>query len=183
MEKPDLDKMWRTWIKIGPKNQLTLKMLQDTIRHQLNKISKLHETGEVCGYYFLLHNKHEDQSNAYFDVIFTTDKEDPNTFLPRCCIDTKKIPPDKKISDIDVTLLVNGDSTEGWRIVGEQSEFIIKLVCAHKENMEIPSDQIVKFMHFFMNPLGLGCQSIFFGSDINNAWELSKQFFPRATKF
>lgn len=107
--------------------------------------------------------------SAYFDVVFTTDREDPNAFLPSYCIDTKKIHPDRTIFGIDEKILLNENITEAWRILGEQSEIVVRLVCAHKETVEIPSNQIAQFMHFFMNPLKLGHQSIFFGSDIDYA--------------
>src|SRR4030042_858184 len=151
--------MWRTWIKVGPRNQYTPKLYQDKIRYQLVKISRLLETGELSWYYFLLHEKPEDPDSVYFDVVFTTDLEDPKSFLPEGFVDTLKIPPDKKISEVDTTLLVNEDPAIGWQIVGEQSEFIVKLVCSHKESVVIPEQQITQFMNFFMNPLELGLKS------------------------
>lgn len=162
MEKPDLDKMWRTWVKIGPKSELTHKKLQDTIRHQMCRISELQKMGKITWYYFLFHNKPDDPSNAYFDTVFTLDRGDPNEFLPEYCINTKKIDPMKEINGIDVSILKDRNIAEAWRIIGEQSEFIIDFVCAHAENSEIHPQQITQFIHYFMNALGLGLKSILF---------------------
>jgi hypothetical protein len=82
--------------------------------------------------------------------------------LPIYCIDTNKIPPIEKIAGIDKAILKENDITEAWRIIGEQSEFMIKLVCAHEDNVGIPIEQFIQFMHFFMNMLGRGFRSLIF---------------------
>ena len=187
LEKPDLNKMWRTWVKVGLKSQLTHKMLQDTIRHKMYRISQLQKMGEITWYYFLYHNNPNDAANGYFDVVFTTERGDPNEFLPNYCVDTEKIPPMRKIGGIDETILQEKDITEAWRIIGEQSEFIIDLVRAHTENSEIHPQQIAQFMHYFMNALGLGFKSILFFPEIPSeirSWMrskpegLGKNYFP-----
>jgi hypothetical protein len=137
-------------------------MFQDTIRHEMYEISQLHKTGKINWYYFLYHGKPEDPSSAYFDVVFTTDSNNPNEFLLEHCVDTKKISPMREISGIDIEILEGQDITEAWRIIGEQSEFLVRLVRAHAENSEIHHKQIAQFMHFFMNPLSLGLISILF---------------------
>jgi len=179
LEKPDLNKMWRTWVEIGPKNQLTLKTFQDTIRHKMYPISQLQKTGEITWYYFLYHNKPDDPANEYFDTVFTTDRGDPKEFLPKYCVDTEKIPPIKKILGIDETILEGKDIAEAWRIIGEQSDFIIDLVRAHTENSEIHLRQITQFMHFFMNPLWLGNRSALFFPKIPPAVRIQIQLMPK----
>ncbi|MCW4037494.1 MAG: hypothetical protein NWF13_02030 [Candidatus Bathyarchaeota archaeon] len=162
MEKPDLNKMWRTWVKIGFRHQLTYKMAQDTIRNKMYYILQLQKMGEISWFYFLFHNKRDDPVNTHFDLVFTSDKEDPSEFLPEYCIDTKKIPPMKKISGIDMSLLKDEDIAEAWKIIGEQSVFIIELIRTHKANVESTQLQIAQFMHYFMNSLLLGHKSILF---------------------
>lgn len=171
--------MWQTCINICPSNQFTTRIVQDTIRYEMSKISDLHKNGEVNWYYFTIKG---DNQNLYFDIRFTTDKNNPNEFLPKSCINTRKIPPDRKISDVEIALLLNEDATEGWRIVGDQSEFVIRLVRAHKEEIEIPNDQIMQFIHFFMNPLGLGQQSVFFNGNIETVCQVLAQCFPKDAK-
>jgi len=177
MQKPDLNKMWRTWVKAGLRSELTHKTLQDTIRHKMHNISQLQETGEITWYYFLFHNKPDDMANGYFDILFTTDRGNPSEFLPEYCLHTEKSPPKSEISGIDETILEENDIAEAWRIIGEQSEFIIHLVRAHTENSEIHLQQIAQFMHYFMNALGLGSKSVLFYPEIPSAiksWMQSK---------
>lgn len=153
-------------MKICPLEQLTLEAIQDSIRHEMYEISKLLRNGEISWYYFLLHQKPDDTVNGYFDVVFTTDKKDPQEFLPKYCHDTKKIPPMNAILGINVAILERQDIAEAWRIIGEQSEFIVNVIRAHSENSVIPHFQVTQFMHFFMNPLGLGLKSILFIPEI-----------------
>ena len=85
MKKPNLDLMWRTWIKIGSTNDLTLKVFQDTIREKISGILKLQKTGRINWFYFLYHNKPDDSDNGCFDVVFTSNLKDPNKILPNVC--------------------------------------------------------------------------------------------------
>jgi hypothetical protein len=162
LPEPDLDKMWRTWIMIHPGKEPIRKLFQDTIRLKLQNILLLQKKGKITWFCFLWHKKVDDPANLYFDIMFTTDSNDPDDFLPEYCIDTKKILPDESINGIDESLLVGEDIKEAWRIIGEQSEFIINMVCSHKGNVEIPPSQIAQFIHFFMNPLGYAKNILFF---------------------
>ena len=153
--------MWRTWIKIEIVNQSPFKSFQDTIRMKIYPLLQLQKNGQINWFYFLFHPKPDDPTNFYFDIVFTTDKVNPNSFLPEYCISTEKINPLNSIYGIDVGLLKDADIGEAWKIIGEQSEFIINFVRSHKADTEIHARQIAQFMHFFMNPLGYGMKSIF----------------------
>jgi len=162
LQEPDLKKMWRTWIMIHTGKEPIRKLFQDTIRDKLQQILQLQKKGKIAWFHFQWRTKVDDPANLYFDVVFTTDSDDPDDFLPEYCIDTEKIVIDKSISGIDEELLVGEDIKEAWRIIGEQSEFIVNMVCSHKGNVEIPPSQIAQFIHFFMNPMGYDRNSLFF---------------------
>jgi hypothetical protein len=157
MQKPDLTKTWRTWIKIAP-YPYTLKLVQDTIR---NKMQLITQQKKITWFYFLIHPNPEDPNNAYFEVIFTTDGTDPNEFLPNDFRADDNPHDITSIAGIELKFLKGEDIGEAWKLIGEQSRFIINLICSHKENQEIPASQIVQFMHFFMNALGVGHKSLF----------------------
>lgn len=162
--------MWRTWVKVGLRNQCTLKMFQDTIRTNMQRINQLEEEGKITWFYFTIHLKSDDPLNTYFDVVFTTNDTDPNELLPDDCTKPKQVKPEEDMTLIDginTKILKNKDIREAWKLIGEQSKFIINLICAHKENQEITFQQIVQFMHFFMNPLGLGHKSLFIPGVLN----------------
>ncbi len=163
LQEPDLNKMWRTWIKIQSGNQPTPKMFQDAIRQRMQPILQLQKSGEIAWFYFTWHTENApDLANLYFDVVFTTERKEPDEFLPGYCTKAKKIDPMKSIAGIEEKFLEGEDIRKAWKIIGEQSEFIINLVCSHKKETEIPPRQIMQFMHFFMNQMGYGHKSLFF---------------------
>lgn len=162
MQEPDLNKMWRTWIKIDRGKGSIFKCFQDTIRRKLEPILQLRKRGEIDWFYFLFHSKPDDPTNQYFDVVFTTDRESLNDLLPEYCTTGEKISPMTSISGIDMSILNAEDIKKAWGIIGEQSEFMIDFVCSHNENNEIHPEQIAQFMHFFFNSLGYGGHCLFF---------------------
>ncbi len=164
MQEPDLKKMWRTWIRIERGKNSVFKSFQDTIREKIQPFLQLEKNGEISWFYFLCHDKENppDPANLYFEVRFTTDRKNPKEFLREYCVDTDRYSPGTTIPGIDEKLLEGGDIRKAWRIIGEQSEFIINFVCSYKKEIEIPPKQIAQFMHFIMNPLRYGQKSLFF---------------------
>jgi hypothetical protein len=163
MERPDLDRMWETWIKIGPSSNLTQRMLWESIRNTIYPIvSDLEKRKIIDWYHFLFHPNPHDPENAYFHLRFSVPenvREVRDMALPSYCAWPEKIAPIKNIAGIDERLLIGEEIEEAWRLIGEQSEWIIDLVRTHKQ--DIPDVQFVQFMHFFMNMMGLGMRSIF----------------------
>jgi len=161
MEKPDLNKMWETWISIGPKSSLTHKKIQDAIRNKIHPmVSSLMTEGTINWYHFLFHPYLRDPNNAYFHIRFSVvgdiEKAD-DLNLPRYCVAPERLNPIRTIAGINEALLKDEEIEEAWRIIGEQSEWIINLINIHKENIGwIPIDQFVQFLHYFTNMLGLG---------------------------
>ncbi|MHA3965004.1 MAG: hypothetical protein AM325_015865 [Candidatus Thorarchaeota archaeon SMTZ1-45] len=157
IEKPSLDQIWETWIRIGPANSLSYKMIQDTIRERVGPtFSRLLKEEEINWFQFLIHPFPGDQTNAYFHIRFSP-TQDTEIDLPTYCTPQQKINVGQSIAGVNRALLKNNDIAEAWRIIGEQSAWIIEFIEAHKEdNGWIPVDQTVQFMHFFFNMLGLG---------------------------
>jgi hypothetical protein len=58
--------------------------------------------------------------------------------------------------DVEQVKLKNESYEESWRILGEQSEWILNMVKAHKKDVNISEENIIQFMHYFLNMLGLG---------------------------
>lgn len=131
----------------------------------------------MAWYCFLIHDKTsgvpttEDDKNAYFHIRFTVkkninikDEKDINKYLPEYCEKsmTRRCSDVTSIQGIEKSILKDGDIAESWKLMGEQSGWVLTMLKGHEENAQIPVNQLVQFMHFFMNMLGLGGQSILF---------------------
>ena len=165
MEKPNLDRMWETFIKIGKldftpnKPFLNINEMFRTIRSKISPmIFRFVNGGKINWYSFLIHDRKsgvpakEDDDNLYFHVRVSvlTDEE---LFFPDYCFMTRKIKREwvGSISGINTSLLKNEEIEEAWRIIGEQSEWVLNMLDIHKENIDIPRQHIAQFLHFFRN--------------------------------
>ena len=162
MKKPDLDQMWETFIKIPIEdNTISLNNIYDTIRSKIYPmISRLRDDGMLDWYCFLIHNRNsgvptsEDDDNPYFHIRLELGKNaNPKDFLPSYCVMTRKIRRERveSITGVDKSLLKDEKIEEAWRIIGEQSEWVIEMLNIHKEDVEIPPHQIGQFLHFYFN--------------------------------
>ena len=160
MKNPELKRIWQTWVRIAPKKNLTMDDLAifilDTIRNKIAIFPELLREGKIEWYCFLIHDYPKDPDNVYFHVRFTK-IEGKKVTLPEYWAKPEKEKVGENISGINKSLLKNEDIREAWRIIGEQSELIIRLVQIHKDT--VPIEQFIQFMHFNMNMFGLGHKS------------------------
>ena len=172
MEKPDMNQMWETFIKIGLSSETSFGRIINMIRLKIHPmIGDLKQKKIINWYHFLIHNRKsgvpttEDDDNLYFHIRFTLDKdievkdeEDVDSFLPNYCVMTQKRRPRRieRISGIDKSLLKNEEIEEAWRIIGEQSEWLLNMLNIRKEDVEMNKypQQIAQFLHYFFNMLG-----------------------------
>jgi hypothetical protein len=104
----------------------------------------------------LLHNFPQDPNSFYFHIRF--EKTNGKNFrLPDFCSQPQIEKVGNAISGIDKSLLKKEAIEEARKIIGEQSELIVKFVNIHKDTISI--QQFLQFMHFNMNMVGLGHQS------------------------
>ena len=161
MEKPNLNQTWETWIKIG-RRPVSFKQVQDTIRSKIGRtFPRLESDGIINWYQFLIHQYPRDPTNEYFHIRFSLRKnvKRADLDLPEYCVPPERIHLSRDISGVNKALLKNEDIDEAWRILGEQSEWIIDLINIHEDGTGwIPVDQFMQFMHFFMNMMRLGHQ-------------------------
>ncbi|MGD0071662.1 MAG: hypothetical protein ABSB71_08915 [Candidatus Bathyarchaeia archaeon] len=164
MQKPNLDRLWRVWIKILPQDTIDgdFRGSVSTIKSQITEVVSVLETKKMIDwYYFLIHGKDNDPNNLYFDVIFSVkegiESEEFVKVLPSYCLEPKHLDRGfgESIAGIKKELLNNEEIEEAWRIIGEQSEWIIHMVNIHKDG-ELTIQQFIQFMHFYMNTMGLG---------------------------
>lgn len=162
MKKPDLDQMWETFIRIPVEGDtIHLEAVYNAIRTKIAPlIVSLRRDGILDWYCFLIHNRHsgvptsEDDDNPYFHIRlqFTRDVG-PLDIFPGYCVMTRKVHRKRveSITGIDESLLKNGEIEEAWRMIGEQSEWLLELFNIHKEDAHIPPEQIGQFLHYYAN--------------------------------
>ena len=181
MEKPDLNRMWEAFIKIPNLTQMWDAFQKNPNKENMVRInncvfnmirfkiypmiSQLKSKGIINWYHFLIHNREsgvpstKDDNNVYFHIRFSLKedvaikrKKDANNFLPDNCEKhmTRQYK-GVKISGIDKSLLKNEQIEEAWRIIGEQSEWLIEMLNIHKEDVDIPYLQVEQFLHFYFN--------------------------------
>jgi len=179
VEKPDLEQMWETFIKIPDLFQMWLAFEKNPTEDKIAKInncvcnmirfkiypliSLLRNNGVIDWYCFLIHDRNygvptsEDDNNLYFHIRFEVKKDvNLNQFLislPNYCVMTRRISPRmvESINGIDKALLKNEEIEEAWRIIGEQSEWLLNMLNTHKEDVDIPFKQVAQFLHYYFN--------------------------------
>jgi hypothetical protein len=163
IQKPDLNRMWETFIKIGTSDAASFERLVHVIRFMIRPmISDLMQKRVINWYCFLIHDRHsgvptsEDDNNAYFHIRFALEADvEPERVLdslPDHCVMTRRVEPRlETISGIDKSLLKNEEIEEAWRIIGEQSQWLLNMLSIHKEEVEVQPQQIAQFLHFYAN--------------------------------
>jgi hypothetical protein len=132
------------------------------------KVTRLIEVLEkkdklIDWYYFLIHG----DPSPYFDVVvslkISVSEETLKNSLRHLtyCSTPEKLDRNfgETISNVTRAQLKNDDIEEGWRLVGEQSQWVIELINAYKEDA-LTIGQFTQFIHFFTNAVGLGMHSV-----------------------
>jgi hypothetical protein len=163
MEKPDLDKLWETFIRFSW-DDLSSGRHIGLIREKVaDTISVLKAKGNIGWYCFSIHDKNTgvptsvDDEYLYFHIRFALEKHvNPADVLPIYCVMTRKVDPewvkaipvDDKV-EFDVSLLKDESVEEVWRLIGEQSEWLLNLLNAFKENVNIPVSYVERFLNYY----------------------------------
>ena len=170
MEKPDLDKLWETfirfsWDELSSGGQISL--IRDKVDHVISVLKAKGDSGWQC---FWIHDKNSgvptsaDDDYLYFHIRFDMKKHiSPMDVLPFYCVLTRKVEAewvkaisiDDKGSPFDVSLLKDESIEEVWRIIGEQSEWLLNLLKSFKENVKIPASYLKGFLNHYTDMTAL----------------------------
>lgn len=161
--------MWETFIRIPSQNGKTsYSILFDIVRFKIRPIVlRLRDDGIINWYCFLIHNKESgvptsmDDKNAYFHIRLALKNEIKRNFpefLPDYCIMTRKVE-GNWVGQISITKQIKFDTSllkeerieEIWRIIGEQSEWLLNTLAVYKNDIAIPALHISEFMHYYAN--------------------------------
>ena len=170
LEKPNLDRLWETFIRFSWE-ELSSGRYIDLIRDKVAyTISMLKAKGGVGWYCFWIHDKNsgvpttEDDEYLYFHIRFEITKHvSPVDILPIYCVFTRQVEPkwvksvaiDGSGTEFDVSLLRDESIEEVWRLIGEQSEWLLYLLDRFKDNTNIPVSHIKGFMNQFTDMTAL----------------------------
>jgi hypothetical protein len=66
------------------------------------------------------------------------------------------------IGGVDSTLIAE-DWSKAWWMVGEASDWVLKLLETHPTDQGLPAAQMLQFLHYITNGLGIGMQSVYLG--------------------
>ena len=170
MEKPNLDRLWETFIRFSWE-ELSSGRYIDLIRDKVAyTISMLKAKGGVGWYCFWIHDKNsgvpttEDDEYLYFHIRFELKRHiSPVDILPIYCVLTRQVEPkwvksvaiDGSGTEFDVSLLRDESIEEVWRLIGEQSEWLLYLLDRFKDNTNIPVSHIKGFMNQFTDMTAL----------------------------
>jgi len=170
MNKPDLDRLWETFIRFSWSDLSSgghIGLIRDKVA---STISVLKAKGNIGWYCFFIHDKDSgvptsaDDDYLYFHILFILEKRiNPVDVLPIHCVLTRKVDSEsaKSISinnsgaKFDVSLLKDESIEEVWRLIGEQSEWLLNLLSAFKENVNIPASYIKRFLNHYTDMTAL----------------------------
>ena len=167
MNKPDLNNIWETAIRIpGQPIGIHMQVLQTKV---IPVIKVLRDECAVQWYCFLIHNSQNGvpipYSGLQFHIRFENSaklgKEKLRKSLPPCCemirnADAEDI---SKIAGIDTNLLKDNDIAEAWKITGESCKWVVEMLNIYKAQSSIPwgkmAQQIGQFQHYIANITGV----------------------------
>ena len=170
MEKPDLDRLWETFIKFSWSDLSSgghIGLIREKVASTISVLKAKGNTGWYC---FFIHDKNSgvptsaDDDYLYFHIMFALEKRiNPVDVLPIYCVLTRKVDSEgaKSISinnsgaKFDVSLLKDESVEEVWRLIGEQSEWLLNLLSAFKENVNIPASYIKRFLNYYTDMTAL----------------------------
>jgi hypothetical protein len=130
-------------------------------------ISGLIEDGTIDWYCFLIHDRTSgvptasDDNALYLHLRFALSQSASESkfqnSLPDCCSMTRNVGAEQvsSIAGLDKALLKNDDIAEAWRIIGEQSEWLLDMLMVHKEDARLFPNQVNQFLHYYSNMTGL----------------------------
>ena len=146
-----------------------LSNMLNIIRRQMYPL--LITNSEIEWYSFLIHNREsggipttQDDNNLYFHIrVSLKDHVSPEEFkksLPDFCVMTQQ-PNLEVINKItigegiqfDTSLLKEECIEELWRIIGEQSKWVLETVNAFKADKEVSFIHVLSILHYFDNML------------------------------
>lgn len=163
MDIPKLDNVVDTFF---PVRGNTLEVYVSQLREELiPHIRKFQQDKSIIWFCFLLHDRTNISRKVAPEVtepfvhirLGLPEDADAKSFiegLPVHFLD----PIEKQLGEINGVdaSFMNGDWAKAWWLVGEASDWVLKLLEAHADSPSVPLHQVAQFMHYISNPLAIG---------------------------
>lgn len=170
MKSPNLGRVIETFIRIESREGVTaVEFWQDYLDLLRSKVApligRLLDAGIINWYSFLVHNRdsgvptgEQDSYNYVHLRVQVTDTSNESGLikqLPSWCLMTQKmrIPHPPSLDKVDVQSLNNGKVEQGWKALGEASEWVLNMLECHDPNKPIPVQNVGQFLHYIGNQL------------------------------
>ena len=73
--------------------------------------------------------------------------------LPSCCKMTQRMAKPKSLDTVDFDALKGEDVEEGYKVLGEASEWVLRMLESHVPDKPVPPQNIGQFLHYIGNQL------------------------------
>ena len=169
MELPNPGLIVDTFIRI---RDLNLNVYISQLRAELiPEIRKLQSEGKIIWYGFLIHDQKNlggrvpsTDQNFYIHLrLSLPEGADIDQFIRQLPshfqqpIESSLSP----IGGINASILNDQNWVYAWKVHGEASEWILRMVESHSQDAIIPIEHIIQFMHYITNPLTIGHECLF----------------------
>jgi len=138
----------------------------DLLRFKIAPLIKQLINKEIIDWYsFLIHHRvsgvptREDDHGLYVHLRMaltesSTEAEIKN-LLPSWCKWTRKMKFHQPFSldNANIQILKNGELEQGWKILGESSEWVLNMLDSHEPSSKIPVQNVAQFLHYLGNQL------------------------------
>jgi hypothetical protein len=170
LQKPALSRGVETFIPIPlPPDATPIAIWESYLELLRSKVAPLLQglikKRQINWYSFLVHNRQsgvptKDSDNGLYVHIrmvpskgITLKRLRPQ--LPSVCLMTRRIrqPIPNALDNANVNALIGSTAAEGWRVLGESSEWVLRMLQAHRPNAPIPVNNVAQFLHYLGNQL------------------------------
>ena len=169
-EMPNVENIIETFIPIQvSKDATSLQVWQnylDMLRSVVAPLVRdLTQRGAINWYCFLVHNwksgvptsKDDDRLYVHLRMALTKASNEAEFInqLPSFCRFSRKMsmPNPPRLDNVDIQSLAKGQVEQGWKILGESSEWVLKMLDAHDPNKQVPAQNVAQFLHYIGNQL------------------------------
>lgn len=170
MKKPNLDKIIETFVPIPFNRSATAVQLWqdylDLLRTQISPlVRRLQDLGMIEWYSFLVHGRQsgvptDESDQAHYvhlrlEVADGVQESDIASQLPPFCRMTRKMPVAQRdgLDNSDVRAFKDQNVEWGWRVLGEGSEWVLRMLESHDPAMRIPPQNVAQLLHYLGNSL------------------------------